>query len=85
MSKIYTAGPMTPTRFDEEDRSDHKYEHFFVAERRLTEAGHIVYNPATNKVNGVEDPTYTPRTPEEWAEFGPFLRRPRRVGRVLHA
>jgi hypothetical protein len=80
--RIYVCGPMTPTRFDQEE-ADHTYQHFHDAAEVLKAAGHQVFNPASNEIPRsvfdsqaggfqtiyVEDPSYKPHTAEEWAGF----------------
>lgn len=75
--RIYVAGPMTPTRFDQVQDASHTYNHFHEAAQGLKLAGHFVYNPADNEIpvqrepGGPvvyeQDPCYVPKTSEEWA------------------
>lgn len=77
--RIYIAGPMTPTRFDQEPDTSHAYTAFHAAEADLRAAGHLTYNPATNeKPYGSssrhvyrEDNDYKPLSSEVWASLGP--------------
>jgi dUTP pyrophosphatase len=52
-------------------KPEYNYDAFFEAQQRLEAAGHVVYNPATNEVNGVEDPLYIAKSREEWASYTP--------------